>query len=47
MQKEDIKESIAYIQDGEEFFQVLNEDETGWDESATAELYEQFKVQHL
>jgi hypothetical protein len=35
----DINESIAYIKDGEEYFQVLNADGDDWDEALTAELY--------
>lgn len=43
MRREEIKESIAFIQDGDEYFQVLNEDESDWDEEATAALYETYR----
>ena len=36
--------NIAHIQDGEEVFQVLNEDGTDWDESATRLVYEAWKL---
>lgn len=35
--------SIAHIRDGEHVFQVLNEDETDWDEEATRAEYEAWK----
>lgn len=47
MKREEINESIAFIQDGDEFFQILNENKDDWDESATATLYQEFKTQHL
>ena len=33
-------ESIAHIKDGDRVFQVLNEDKTDWDETATRALYQ-------
>lgn len=36
--------NIAYIQDGEHYFQVLNEDQTDWDEAATRADYEAWKL---
>lgn len=32
--------NIAHIRDGENVFQVLNEDGTDWNEAATREAYE-------
>jgi hypothetical protein len=32
--------SIAHIRHGDQVFQVLNEDETDWDEAATRAAYE-------
>ena len=43
MKKSDINESIAYIQDGDEYFQVLNETGDDWDEQATAALYQSYR----
>ena len=35
--------NIAHIRDGDEVFQVLNEDGTDWDEEATRATYEAWK----
>ena len=43
MKKSEINESIAYIQDGDEYFQVLNETGDDWDEQATAALYQSYR----
>jgi hypothetical protein len=41
----EINKSIAYIQDGTAFFQVLNESGDDWDELATRQAYENWKNQ--
>jgi ABC-type sugar transport system substrate-binding protein len=40
MNPENFNSAIAHIQDGENLFQVLNEDGTDWDETATRAAYE-------
>lgn len=44
MKKSEINESIAYIQDRNEFFQVLNAEGNDWDEGATAALYNEYRA---
>ena len=36
--------TISHIRDGENVFQVLNEDGTDWDEEATRAAYEAWKA---
>jgi hypothetical protein len=36
--------NIAHIRDGENVFQVLNENGTDWDEEATRAVYEVWKA---
>jgi hypothetical protein len=40
MKLEDINPNVAHIKDGDEFYQVLNQDGTDWDEEATKAQYE-------
>ena len=40
MTRDEINPNVAHIQDGEEYYQVLNEDGTDWDEEATRAQYE-------
>jgi hypothetical protein len=40
MTLQEINPNIAHIQDGDQYFQVLNAEGTDWDEEATRELYE-------
>jgi hypothetical protein len=40
MTLQEIDPNIAHIQDGGEYFQVLNTEGTDWDEEATQALYE-------
>lgn len=40
MTPETFNPNIAHITDGENVFQVLNEDSTDWDEAATRAAYE-------
>lgn len=42
----EINRSIAYIQDGTAFFQVLNQAGDDWDEPATRAAYDQWKAEH-
>jgi hypothetical protein len=37
---EEINQSIAYIKDGDVYFQILNEAGNDWDEAATREVYD-------
>lgn len=39
MTKEQINPNIAHIQDGDQYFQVLNAAEDDWDGAATVALY--------
>lgn len=39
MTREQINPNIAHIQDGEQYFQVLNAAGDDWDEAATVALY--------
>ena len=40
MTLQEIDPNIAHIKDGEDYYQVLNQDGTDWDEEATRALYE-------
>jgi len=40
---QEINQNIAHIKDGNNFFQVLNEDGSDWDEEATRAMYEEWK----
>lgn len=40
MNPENFNPNIAHIAEGENVFQVLNEDGTDWDEAATRAVYE-------
>ena len=42
MNPDDFNELIAHIRDGENVFQVLNEDGDDWDEAATRAAYERY-----
>lgn len=42
-QEHEVIKSISYIQDGSVFFQVLNNEQTDWDEDATRVAYEAWK----
>lgn len=44
MNPETFNENIAHIKDGDNFFQVLNEEETDWDAEATQIEYETWKL---
>jgi len=39
-----VVKTIAYIQDGDRFFQVLNDELDDWNEDATVEQYETFRL---
>ena len=43
MNLSEINESIAYIKDGDDYFQVLNTEGDDWDETKTIESYTQYK----
>lgn len=38
--------NIAHIQDGTDVFQVLNQEETDWDEDATQAIYAEYKAEN-
>lgn len=42
MNPDDFNELIANVRDGENVFQVLNEDGDDWDEAATRAVYERY-----
>ena len=42
MNPDNFREDIAHIRDGENVFQVLNEDGDDWDEAATRTAYERY-----
>lgn len=44
MNPENFNPNIAHIKDGENVFQVLNEDGTDWDETATQAAYAVWKA---
>jgi hypothetical protein len=43
MEKEQINLNIAHIKDGDQYFQVLNQDGTDWDEEATKAMYDAWR----
>lgn len=43
MSYEQIYPGIAFIRDGDAFFQVINEAGDDWDEAATADLYHKYQ----
>jgi hypothetical protein len=42
MTYDQINPAIAFIQDGNAFFQVINETGDDWDEAATAQAYREY-----
>lgn len=46
MNPETFDPDLAHIIDGENVFQILNDDGSDWDEDATRALYEAWKAQN-